>query len=112
MGQINRQADFINLSFSLESNASLWNIVFEGFDQEVILISKFEGRDIEAIKMLIRFGTILKEKYKDCQVEFTNSGLKIRKKFPKNDIPLIREWSELMYDIRREMTALMKESLD
>jgi len=100
MEQIRKQADFIKLSFGLESNSSLWNIVFEGFDQEVVLVSRFEGKDLEVIKILLRFGAILKKKYSDCQIEFTNSGLAIKKKFPKNDISLIREWSELMYDIR------------
>jgi hypothetical protein len=108
MEQIKKQADFINLSFGLESSATLWNIVFEGFDQEVILISRFEGKDLAAIRILLRFGIILKEKYKDCQIEFTNLGLTIKKQFPKNDISLIREWSELMYDIREEMTSLIK----
>ena len=107
MGIVNKHFNFVNLSFGLESNSTLWNIVFEGFDQEVILVSKFEGRELESIKMLRRFGDILRQKYKDCQVEFTGSGLVIKKKFPKNDLSLIRKWSELMYDVREEMSSLM-----
>lgn len=108
MGQTKKQADFIKLSFALESSSTLWNIVFEGFDQEIVLVSRFEGKELEAIKVLIRFGTILRRKHEDCQVEFTSSGLMIKKNFPKNDIALIREWSELMYDVREEMSGLIK----
>lgn len=111
MGIINKQFNFVTLSFDLDSNSTLWNIVFEGFDQEVVLVSKFEGRDLEAIKILLRFGDILRQKYKDCQVEFTGSGLAIKKKFPKNDLSVIRKWSELMYDVREEMSSLVATKL-
>jgi hypothetical protein len=106
-----KQSDFIDLSFSLESQAPLWNIVFEGFDQEVVLVSRFEGKYVEAIRILYRFGAILEEKYKDCEVEPTSSGLVIKKRFPTNDLSLIREWTELMYKIREEMTELVIKEL-
>jgi len=106
-----KQSDFINLSFSLESQASLWNIVFEGFDQEVVLISRFEGKYLEAIRILYKFGAIIEKNYKDCQVEPTGSGLLIKKKLPTNDLSLIREWTELMHNIREEMTSLVTKEL-
>jgi hypothetical protein len=111
MNQLNRQPDFINLTFGLESQASLWNIVFEGFDQEVVLISRFEGKDIEAIRILYRFGAIVEDKYKDCQVEPTGIGLEIKKKLPTNDLAIIRQWTELMYSIREEMANLLSDEL-
>lgn len=111
MKQPNKEVDFIRLSFGLDSNASLWNVVFEGFDQEVVLVSRFEGRELEAIRILYRFGAIIEKKYKDCQVEPTGSGLLIKKKLPTNDLSLIREWTELMCNIREEMTSLVIKEL-
>ncbi|MBI2486981.1 MAG: hypothetical protein HYW01_08490 [Deltaproteobacteria bacterium] len=111
MKQPNKEVDFIKLSFGLDSNAGLWNVVFEGFDQEVILVSRFEGKELEAIRILYRFGAIIEKKYKDCQVEPTGSGLLIKKKLPTNDLSLIREWTELMCNIREEMTSIVIKEL-
>jgi hypothetical protein len=107
MGQINKRMDLINLSFGLESNASLWSIVFKGFDEEVVLISRFEGKDIETIEILHRFGTMLKGNYRDYQMELTSSGLIVKKTLPTNDVSIIRQWAELMCSVREEMTSLM-----
>jgi hypothetical protein len=111
MEQVKKQMDLINLSFGLESDASLWSMVFKGFDEEVVLISRFEGRDLEAIKILHRFGVIVKENYKDCQVEFTNSGFVVKKTLSTNDLSIIREWSELMYNVSEEMANLVTAGL-
>ena len=111
MGQITKSMDLINLSFGLESNASLWSIVFKGFDEEVVLISRFEGKDIEAIDILHRFGTILKGNFKDYLMEFTSSGLIVKKVLPTNDVSIIRQWAELMYSVREEMTSLLDTQL-
>jgi hypothetical protein len=100
----------IKLSFGLESSASLWNVVFEGFDQDVILISKFEGKNLKSRDLLNRFGHILKKKYPRCVVEPIKSGLSIKKSFPINDISVIREWSDLMTNIREEMLSLIEQS--
>lgn len=110
-GADKKRMDLINLSFGLESNASLWSIVFKGFDEEVVLLSKFEGKDIEAITILHRFGTILKGNYKDCQMEFTSSGLIVKKTLPTNDVSIIRQWAELMYNVREEMASLLATQL-
>ncbi|MFQ5786556.1 MAG: hypothetical protein ACE5H1_01110 [Thermodesulfobacteriota bacterium] len=99
----------IKLSFGMESSSSLWNIVFEGFDQDVVLISRFEGNDLEAINLLCRFGNILRKNYPSCIVEASKSGLSIKKKFPKNDLSKISEWSELMKNIREQIVLLIRE---
>lgn len=112
MKQPNKQTDLIKLSFGLDSNASLWNVVFEGFDQEVVLVSRFEGKELEAIRILYRFGSIIEKKYMDCKVEPTGSGLLIKKKLPTNDLSIIRQWTELMYNIREEMTSLVTKELE
>jgi hypothetical protein len=101
-------SNLIKLSFGLESSASLWNIVFEGFDQDVILISKFEGKDLKSRDLLDRFARILK-KYPGCIVEPIESGLSIKKSFPINDISIVGAWSDLMASIREEMLSLMEQ---
>ena len=102
-----KHLNLINLSFGLESNASLWSIVFKGFDEEVVLISRFDGKDTEAIDILHRFGTILKGNFKDYLIQFSSSGLIIKKVLPTNDVFIIRQWAELMYSVREEMTCLL-----
>lgn len=109
-GQIDEESNLVKLSFGLESSASLWNIVFEGFDQDVILIARFEARDLKSKKLLERFGHILNKNHQDCVIDRTESGLSIKKSFPINDISIIREWSVLMNNIRKEIIGLIGQS--
>lgn len=108
--QIGDNSNLIKLSFGLESSSSLWNIVFEGFDQDVILISRFEGNDLKSRDLLNRFGYILNKKYPGCVVDPTESGFSIKKSFPMNDISIIREWSAFMNSIREEIIGLIGQS--
>lgn len=103
-------SDSICLTFSMESSASLWNIIFEGFDQEVVLVSKFAGKDPDAVKFLYKFALILEGKYKNCSVEPTTYGIKIKKSLPQNDFSLIRKWTGLMENIRDEMSRCVRDS--
>jgi hypothetical protein len=109
MEQIGDKSNLITLSFGLESDASLWNTIFEGFDQDVVLISRFEGKEKVAINLLYRFGEIITKNYPSCKVEHTESGLLIKKALPKNDPSVIRDWSELMTSIRGEMLSLINK---
>ena len=104
MGGAVKNSDLIDLSFAMESSASLWNIIFEGFDQEVVLVSRFVGKDLSTIRTLYRFGAILSEKYKDCKVEIKSTGIVIRKPLPENNYPRVYEWTELMRSVRDEMS--------
>lgn len=108
--EIGDNSKLVRLSFGLESSASLWNIVFEGFDQDVILIARFEGKDLKSKHLLNRFGYILNKKYPDCVIDPTGSGLSIKKSFPTYDISIIREWSVLMNNIREEIIGLIGQS--
>ncbi len=101
-------SDSIGLSFSMESSASLWNIIFEGFDQEVVLISRFVGRDNSAVAALYKFAVILDKRYKDCKVSATASGIDIKKSLPENDLSVIGEWTCLMENIREEMIKCLR----
>lgn len=102
------EPDSIVLTFGMESSASLWNIVFEGFDQEVVLVSRFVGRDERAVSALYRFGNIIGRKYKDCKVKTTRSGIEIKKPLPGNDVSLVNEWTCLMENIREEMAKFVR----
>jgi hypothetical protein len=108
--QIGDNSNLVKLSFGLESSASLWNIVFDGFDQDVILIARFEGKDLKSKDLLNRFGHILNNKYQHCIIDPTESGLSIKKSFPINDVSIIREWSVLMNSIREEIIGLIGQS--
>jgi hypothetical protein len=99
--------ELIALTFGMESSASLWNVVFEGFDQEVVLVSRFAGRDDRAVHTLYEFGDIIGRKYKDCKVKATRTGIEIKKPFPGNDASLVNEWTDLMESIREEMSKFI-----
>jgi hypothetical protein len=105
--QIGDNCNLVKLSFGLESSASLWNIVFEGFDQDVTLIARFEGKDLKSKDLLNRFGYILNQKYPDCVIDPTGSGLLIKKSFAIYDLSIVREWSMLMNSIREEIIGLI-----
>ncbi len=99
--------ELIGLTFGMESSASLWNVIFEGFDQEVVLVSKFSGSDDRVVSTLYEFGDIIVRNYKDCKVKATRTGIEIKKPFPKNDASLVNEWTVLMESIRDEMTKFI-----
>lgn len=99
----------INLSFAMEASSSLWNLIFEGFDQEVVLVSKFVGNNPESVDRLYKFGGILSRNYKDCRVEAKESGIVIKKRLPENDISLVHKWIDLMESMKKEMTEFSPE---
>lgn len=106
MGKQAGRAESIDLSFAMEASSSLWNLIFEGFDQEIVLVSKFVGNDPEAVDRLYKFGGILSRTYKDCRVEAKESGIVIKKNLPENDLPLVRKWIELMESMKKEMVEI------
>jgi len=104
MEKVISQSESIDLSFAMEASSSLWNLIFEGFDQEVVLVSKFMGNDLEAVSKLYKFADILSKRYKDCRVEAKDRGIVIRKLLPENDLSLVHQWTELMQSMRREIS--------
>ncbi|MGQ0793647.1 MAG: hypothetical protein ACT4NX_06095 [Deltaproteobacteria bacterium] len=106
-----KRRELIRLTFNLESDASLWSVVFKGFDEEVVLMSRFEGRNLEAIRTLHRFGIMIEKQYQGCKVEIDRMGLVIKKTLLTNDLAVIRNWTELMYSVREEMANIVGEEL-
>lgn len=105
MGKESSQSDSIDLSFGMESSVSLWNHIFEGFDQEVVLVSKFVGKDPGSVDRLYKFGSILSKKYKGCKIEVKDRGIVIKKLLPTNDLSVVHQWTDLMKSIRREIAG-------
>ena len=101
------QPELFDLSFTMESRASVWDVIYDGFDQEVILVSKFTGREPKAVNTLYRFGYLISERYKDCEVAPKRSRIEIRKSLPEDGSELIGQWTTLMKSVREEMTSLI-----
>lgn len=96
----------INLTFALESSSGLWNKIFEGFDQDAVLTSRFEGNSHESIYLLYKLGSILRKKYTKCIVEPRTYGIIIKRPIDENDEEDINEWMRLMESIRQEIAKL------
>jgi len=97
----------IDLSFSMESSVGLWSLIFEGFDQEITLVSKFSGKDVSTVETLYKFGRIVHDRYKGCRVDLKKTGIEIRKLLPENDTEVVNEWTELMTSVREEMSRCL-----
>jgi len=96
----------IKLSFTLDSNATLWNVIFEGFDQDITLVSKFVGNDQNSVRTLYEFGNILKDKNKIFKVEIINTGITIKTYLPRNDKNLVEMWTKYMNYIMEEIVNI------
>jgi hypothetical protein len=101
-------SDSVKLSFSLESRSTLWNIIFEGFDQEVILVTNFYGDSANTIGILHNFAGLIDNKFKDCFIGTTDKGLVIKKYLPTNDSSQISKWENLMFSLRDNIRIITK----
>lgn len=100
----------VHLSFLVESNASLWNKIFEGFDQESFLVSRFEGDSPASIRLLYKFGSLIHKRFSNCKVESKSYGIVIKKKIGENDSISSDEWMKLMSELRKEICSILMES--
>ena len=55
-----KKSERIDLKFGLTAPVTMWNLLYEGMEQNVNLRSTFKGKDEESIDALIKFGEILK----------------------------------------------------
>ena len=97
----------IILSFHMESSATLWNRIFEGFSSEMILVSRFEGKDRKALEILYRFGSMVAEKYGKCAVEPRVYGIVIKKDVSDETEEMVNEWMDLMRRLRHEIIKVL-----
>jgi len=96
----------INLNFSLESSSGLWNKIFEGFDQDTVLTSRFEGTTQKSINLLYRFGSLLRKKYTKCVIEPREYGIIIKRTINDGDEQEVNEWIRLMENLKEEIISL------
>ena len=62
----------IDLRFALTAPGTMWNLLYEGMDQNINLRSTFKGKDEESIEALIKFGEILRRK-KDYDINIISN---------------------------------------
>ncbi len=91
----------------MESSATLWNRVFEGFSSEMVLVSRFEGKNRKALEILYRFGSIAAQKYAKCSVEPRVYGVVIKKDVSDEPEETVKEWMDLMRSLRREIVGIL-----
>ena len=102
-----KDPESIILSFHMESSATLWNRIFEGFSSEMVLVSRFEGKDRKALEILYRFGSIVAERYGKCAVEPRVYGIVIKKDVSDETEEMINEWMDLMRRLRHEIVGVL-----
>ena len=68
----------IDLRFALTAPGTMWNLLYEGMEQNVNLRSTFKGKDEESVEALIKFGEILRRK-KDYDISITSNSINLYK---------------------------------
>ena len=96
----------IELRFGLTAPGSMWNLLYEGMEQNINLRTTFKGKDEESIEALIKFGEILKKK-KNYDIKIINNGIEINKERPINDFKSGEKWTELMTKLKDEITKII-----
>ena len=102
-----KDPESIILSFHMESSATLWNRIFEGFSSEMVLVSRFEGKDKKVLEILYRFGSLVVKRYGKCAVEPRVYGIVIKKDVSDETEEEINEWMDLMHRLRREIIGVL-----
>ena len=102
-----RDPESVILSFHMESSATLWNRIFEGFSSEMVLVSRFEGKNRKALEILYRFGSMVAERYGKCAVEPRVYGIVIKKDVSDETEEMINEWMDLMRRLRHEIIEVL-----
>ena len=85
----------------------MWNRIFEGFSSEMVLVSRFEGKDRKALEILYRFGSMVVERYAKCAVEPRVYGIVIKKDVSDETEETVNEWMDLMRTLRREIIGVL-----
>lgn len=91
----------------MESSGTLWNRIFEGFSSEMVLVSRFEGKDRKALEILYRFGSMVAKRYQKCAVEPRVYGIVIKKDVSDETEETINEWMNLMRKLRSEIIGVL-----
>ncbi|MGI9534625.1 MAG: hypothetical protein ACR2NW_06720 [Thermodesulfobacteriota bacterium] len=96
----------VNLTFAIESSTGLWNKIFEGFDQDTVLTSRFEGDSQRTIEVLYKLGSMVKSKFTNCSIETRDYGIIIKRTIDDKNQDQVNEWMDLMKSIKSEIVNL------
>ncbi len=102
-----KDPESVILSFHMESSATLWNRIFEGFSSEMVLVSRFEGKDRRALEILYRFGSMVAERHGKCAVEPRAYGIVIKKDVSEESEETVNGWMDLMRRLHREIIGVL-----
>ena len=98
-----KKKDRIDLRFALIGPGTMWNLLYEGMNQDVNLRSIFKGKDEESIEALIKFGEILKKK-NDYDINIKEDGIEINNMININDF---EKWTNLMNKLKEEIVKMI-----
>ena len=101
-----KKSERIDLKFGLTAPGTMWNLLYEGMEQNVNLRSTFKGKDEESIDALIKFGEILRRK-QDYDISIVSNGIEINKVLPINDFKAGEQWTALMTKLKDEITKMI-----
>ena len=102
-----KDPESIVLSFHMESSATLWNRIFEGFSSEMVLVSRFEGKNRKSLEVLYRFGSMVAERHGECAVEPRVYGIVIKKDVSGETEETVNGWMDLMRRLHREIIGVL-----
>jgi hypothetical protein len=103
---VEKKSERIDLKFGLTAPGTMWNLLYEGMEQNVNLRSTFKGKDEESIDALIKFGEILRRK-QDYDISIVSNGIEINKVLPINDFKSGEQWTALMTKLKDEITKMI-----
>ena len=96
----------IDLKFALTAPGTMWNLLYEGMNQNINLRSTFKGKDDESADALIKFGEILKRK-KTYDINIISNGIEINKILPINNFKSGEQWTTLMTKLKEEIIKMI-----
>jgi len=97
----------VTLSFGMESDSSLWNVVFPGFDDQALLTARLSSTDPRAVGLMHRFATIVARRSSRCHVAATEDGLLLTKVVRLGDDEAIGRWTAMAKSLHAELEALL-----
>lgn len=95
-----------SLTFGVESNSGHWSKIFEGFDQESILTTRFKGKSPKSVELLYKFGSIVYKYKKNFTVEPHSYGIVIKTTIDEKDKVSVSKWMDLMKTINNEINKI------
>ena len=101
-----KKKDRIDLRFALIGPGTMWNLLYEGMNQDVNLRSIFKGKDEESIEALIKFGEILKKK-NDYDINIKEDVIEINNMININDFENGEKWTNLMNKLKEEIVKMI-----